>query len=126
MSTYKAMSAVIPPLALRNLLLRIEDRMHSNPRLKLPYNPRSEEIWKYYSVVRVVPVVIDKLLVILMTIPVLDKTLEFNIYKVHNLPAVPLGQEVEATYQLENKYFTIGKHGMYVTLPTKQSVRTCL
>ena len=61
-----------------------------------------------------------------MTIPVLDKTLEFNIYKVHNLPAVPLGQEVEATYQLENKYFTIGKHGMYVTLPTEQSVRTCL
>ena len=61
MSTYKAMSAVIPPLALRNLLLRIEDLMRSNPRLKLPYNPRSEEIWKYYSVLRVVLVVIDKL-----------------------------------------------------------------
>ena len=68
----------------------------------------------------------DKMLVILMTIPVLDKTLELNIYQVHNLPAVPPGQEVEALYQLENRYFAIGKHGMYVTLPTEQSVRTCL
>ena len=100
--------------------------MYSNPRLKLPYDLRMEEISKYYSVVRVVPVVIDKLLVILMTIPVLDETLEFNIYKVHNLPAIPPGQEVEATYQLEDEYFAIGKHSMYVTLPTEQSVRTCL
>ena len=61
-----------------------------------------------------------------MTIPVLDKTLEFNIYQVHNLPAIPPGQEVEAIYQLENEYFATGKHGMYVTLPTEQSVRTCL
>ena len=68
----------------------------------------------------------DKMLVILMTIPVLDKTLELNIYQVHNLPAIPPGQEVEAIYQLENEYFAIGKHGMYVTLPTEQSVRTCL
>ena len=68
----------------------------------------------------------DKMLVILMTIPVLDKSLELNIYQVHNLPAIPPGQEVAALYQLESRYFAIGKHGMYVTLPTEQSVRTCL
>ena len=61
-----------------------------------------------------------------MTIPLLDKTLELNIYQVHNLPAISPGQEVEALYQLENDDFAIGKHGMYVTLPTEQSVRTCL
>ena len=66
------------------------------------------------------------MLVILMTIPVLDKTLELNIYQVHNLPAIPPGQEVESLYQLENKYFAIGRHGQYVTLPTEQSVRICL
>ena len=76
--------------------------------------------------IKVVPVVIDKLLVILMTVPVLDKSLELNIYQVHNLPAIPPGQKVEAMYQLENEYFAIGKHGIYVTLPTKHLVRTCL
>ena len=126
MTNNRATSAVIPPVALRRLLLRIEDHMHTNPRLRLPYDPRTGEIWKYYSVIKVPPIVMDKMLVILMTIPVLDKTLELNIYQVHNLPAVSPGQEVEDLYQLENRYFAIGKHGMYVTLPTEQSVRTCL
>ena len=125
MSSHKAMSAVIPPVALRKLLVKIENRMRSNPRLKLPYDPRAGGIWKYYSVIKITPIVMDKMLVILMTIPVLDK-LELNIYQVHNLPAIPPGQEVAAFYQLESRYFAIGKHGMYVTLPMEQSVRTCL
>ena len=126
MSNRKATSAVIPPVALRSLLLRIEDRMHANPRLRLPYDPRAGEIWKYYGVTKVTPIVMNKMLVILMTIPVLDKTLELNIYQVHNLPAIPPGQKIESLYQLENKYFAIGRHGLYVTLPTEQSVRICL
>ena len=126
MSSHKATSAVIPPVALRRLLLKIENRMCTNPRLRLPYDPRAGGIWKYYSVIKITPIVMDKMLVILMTIPVLDKTLELNIYQVHNLPAIPPGQEVAALYQLESEYFAIGKHGMYVTLPTEQSVRICL
>ena len=126
MSNRKATSAVIPPVALRRLLLRIEDRMRANPRLRLPYDPRAGEIWKYYGVTKVTPIVMNKMLVILMTIPVFDKTLELNIYQVHNLPAIPPGQEIESLYQLENKYFAIGRHGLYVTLPTEQSVRVCL
>ena len=126
MSSHKATSAVIPPVALRRLLLKIENCMRTNPRLRLPYEPRAGGIWKYYSVIKITPIVMDRMLVILMTIPVLDKTLELNIYQVHNLPAIPPGQEVAALYQLESKYFAIGKHGMYVTLPTEQSVRVCL
>ena len=126
MSSHKATSAVIPPVALRKLLVKIENRMRTNPRLKLPYDPRAGGIWKYYSVIKITPIVMDKMLVILMTIPVLDKSLELNIYQVHNLPAIPPGQEVAALYQLESRYFAIGKHGMYVTLPTEQSVRICL
>ena len=126
MSNHKATSTVIPPVALRRLLLKIEDRMHTNPRLRLPYDPRAGRIWKYYSVIKVTPIVMDRILVVLMTILILDKTLELNIYQVYNLPAIPPGQEVAALYQLESKYFAIGKHGMYVTLPTEQSVRVCL
>ena len=91
MTNHKETSAVIPPVALRRLLLKIEDRMHTNPRLWLPYDPQTGKIWKYYSVIKVIPIVMDKMLVILMTIPVLDKTLELNIYQVHNLPAIPPG-----------------------------------
>ena len=126
MSSHKATSAVIPLVALRKLLVKIENHMRTNPWLKLPYDPRAGGIWKYYSVIKITPIVMDKMLVILMTIPVLNKSLELNIYQVHNLPAISPGQEVAALYQLESRYFAIGKHGMYVTLPTEQSVRTCL
>ena len=80
MTSHKATSAVIPLVALRRLLLRIQDRMHANPRLRLPYDPQTGEVWKYYGVIKVIPMVIDRMLVILMTIPLLDKTLELNIY----------------------------------------------
>ena len=126
MTSHKATSAVIPPVALRKLLLKIEDRMRSNPRLKLPYDPRTQEIWKYYEVMKVTPIILDKMLVILLTIPVLDKSLELNIYRVHNLPSIPPGQEVAATYQLEGDYFAIGKHGVYVTIPTERAVQLCI
>ena len=97
-----------------------DDTVQTENWLRLPYDPRAGEVWKYYGVTKVTPIVMDKMLVILMTIPVLDKTLELNIYQVHNLPAIPPGQE------LENKYFAIGRHGLYVTSPTEQSVRICL
>ena len=90
MTSHRATSAVIPPVALRRLLLKIEDRMRSNPRLKLPYDPQTQEIWNY-EVMKVTPIILDKMLVILLTIPVMDKSLELNIYRVHNLPSIPPG-----------------------------------
>ena len=86
MSSHKATSVVIPPVALRKLLVKIENRMRTNPRLKVPYDPRAGGIWKYYSVIKITPIVMDKMLVILMTIPVLDKSLELNIRFTTSLP----------------------------------------
>ena len=54
MTDHKATSAVIPPVALKRLLLRIEDHLCTNPRLKLPYDPRTRQVWKYYSVIKIV------------------------------------------------------------------------
>ena len=46
MSNHKATSAVISPVALRRVLLKIEDHMRANPRWRLPYDPRQGGIWK--------------------------------------------------------------------------------
>ena len=50
---------------------------------------------------KITPVVIDKLLVILLTIPIIDSTLELNIYRAHNLPAIPPGHKIATKYLLE-------------------------
>ena len=126
MATQRATPAVIPPMALRDLVKRIQAKLRPNPRLSLPFDPDTTGIWKYYQVMKITPVVIDKLLVILLTIPILDSTLELNIYRVHNLPAVPPGREVAAKYMLEGDYFAMGKHRVYAALPSELSIQVCL
>lgn len=126
MTTQRASPAVIPPIALRELLRRVRAKLKPNPRLRLPYDPDTEDIWKYYKVMKITPVVIDKLLVILLTIPIIDSTLELNIYRAHNLPAIPPGHKIATKYLLEGDYFAIGKHGVYAALPSERSIQVCL
>ena len=126
MTTQRASLAVIPPIALRDLLRRVRAKMGPNPCLKLPYDPDTRDVWKYYKVIKITPVMIDKLLVILLTIPILDSNLELNIYRVHNLPAIPPGHKIATTYLLEGGYFAIGKHGVYTALPNEWSIQVCL
>ena len=126
MTTQKASPAVITPIALRELLRKVRAKMKPNPSLRLPYDPDTEDIWKYYKVIKITPVVIDKLLVILLTIPIIDSTLELNINHAHNLPAIPPGHKIATKYLLEGDYFAIGKHGVYAALPSERSIQVCL
>ena len=49
MATQKASPVVIPPVALRDLVKRIRAKLKPNPRLSLPYDPDTAEIWKILS-----------------------------------------------------------------------------
>ena len=104
MATHKATPTIIPPQALHSLLRKVIQQLRPNLRLRLPNDPEGSGIWKYYDNIRVYPVLTDNMLVILLTIPILDTTLELNIYRVHNLPAIPPGHQLAATYQLEGEY----------------------
>ena len=126
MATHKATPIVIPPEALCSLLKKVVQQLRPNMWLRLPYDPEGTGIWKYYDNIRVYPVLTDNMLVILLTIPILDTTLELNIYRVHNLPAIPPGHQLATTYQLEREYFAMGQHGVYVALPHHDMVVRCI
>ena len=55
MTTHRASPAVIPPIALRELLRKVRAKMKPNPHLRLPYDPDTEDIWKYYKVIKNYP-----------------------------------------------------------------------
>ena len=78
---------LIPPDALRGVLAHIKDDMKRNPRLQLPEDP-NVNIWNYYPIMKITPVVMDDFLLIILTIPLTDQSLEMNLYKVYNLPAL--------------------------------------
>ena len=112
---------LIPPYALRGVLAHIKDDMKRNPRLQIPEDP-NVNIWNYYSIMKITPIVMDFLLIIL-TIPLTDQSLEMNLYKVYNLPALHPKLKVEFTYELEGEYLAITKNKLYAALPTAREIR---
>ena len=124
MATHQCSPVLISPPALRTLLRKVKDRITPNPRLKLPYQI-NQDIWKCYDVLKVTPVVLDRLLVILLTIPLTDQSLEMNLYRVHNLPLTAPDLHMTATYELEGEYLAIRKKGMYVAIPDRERIQIC-
>ena len=43
---------------------------------------------------------------VILTIPLVDESLQMNLYKVHNLPLLHPDLEIEVIYDLEGEYFT--------------------
>ena len=116
---------MIPPPPLRKLLEEAEKEMAHNPRLELPYDITTE-IYKYYPVMKITPVVVGDVLAMLLTIPLIDKSMKMNVYKVHNLPALDPELKVAAEYVLEGEYLAIDEHGLYVALPDAREIQICL
>ena len=124
MASHEVNPLVLPPESLRQVLKSIKEEMKQNPRLILPYDP-DQDLWSYYSIMRVSPIIMDDFLLLILTVPLVDKSLQMNLYKVHNLPALhPLN--IQFTYQLEGKYLAIGKHGLYAALPSENDIRICM
>ena len=72
---------LMPPDALRGVLAHIKDDMKRNPRLQLPEDP-NVNTWNYYPIMKITPIVMDDFLLIILTIPLTDQSLEMNLYKV--------------------------------------------
>ena len=103
----------------------MEERLTPNPRLRLPYDSKTD-IWRFYDILRITPVVLDKLLVILLTIPLTDQSLEMNIFRIHNLSLVHPEYHISAKNKIKGDYIAVGKKGMYVALPEEDSLQICL
>ena len=54
-----------------------------------------------------------------------DQSLEMDLYKIYNLPALHPKLKVEFTYQLEGEYLAITKNKSYAALPTAGEIRIC-
>ena len=60
MTTQRGIPSCHPSYSPRELLRRVRAKLKPNPRLRLPYDPDTEDIWKYYKVMKITPVVIEQ------------------------------------------------------------------
>ena len=115
---------IIPPDSLRKVLAQVKEDMKRNPRLQLSEDPNIN-IWNYYSIMRITPLVMDDFLLIILTILLTDQSLEMDLYKIYYLPTLHPKLKVEFTYQLEGEYLAITKNKLYAALPTVGEIRIC-
>ena len=67
----------------------------------------------------------DDFLLILLTIPLTDQSLEMDLYKIYNLPTLHPKLKTEFTYQIEGEYLVISKSRLYAAIPTAREIRFC-
>ena len=112
LSTRKVNPLIIPPDALRQVLVQAKANMKWNPRLTLPEDP-NVNIWNYYTIMKITPIIMENFLLVILTIPLADQSLVMNLYKVHNLPALHPKLNIQFQYQLEGEYLAITKDKQY-------------
>ena len=125
LASRQANPLVIPPDKLRNILVQVKDDMKTNLRLALPEDP-DLNIFSYYSIIKLTPIVFNDFLMLVLTIPLVDTSLSMNLYKVHNLPMLHPVLNIQATYILEGTYLAVLVHGLYAAIPNEMDIRICM
>ena len=78
---------IIPPDILKDILHRIEADIKSHTRLKLCEDPESN-IWSYYGTIKLTPIGLEDCLMLILTVPLIDQSLQMNLYKIYNITNV--------------------------------------
>ena len=63
---------------------------------------------------------------VVLTIPLIDSSLNINLYKVHNLPMLHPQYQIQVEYELEGTYFVTHIHCMYATIPKETDIKLCM
>ena len=69
---------------------------------------------------------LEDYLMLILTVPLVDQSMQMNLYKVYNLPILHPMLHVHAQYELESSYLATIMDGMFITLPTALDVKLCL
>ena len=91
---------IILPDILKKTLHKIMEDIKSNARLRLCEDPETN-IWSYYSTVKLTPIILQDYLMLIFTVPLVDQSLQMNLYKVHNLPMLQPTLNMHAQYEIE-------------------------
>ena len=109
---------IIPPDILKRILHKTMEDTKSNARLRLCEDPETN-IWSYYGTVKLTPIVLQDYLMLILTVPLVDQSLQMNLPMLH--PTL----NVYAQYELEGAYLATLMEGMFVSLPTALGVKLC-
>ena len=64
-------------------------------------------------------------LYVIIHIPLVDKSLQFNLYRIHNIPLVHAILKKSFRYSIQEKYLAIRSDAQYILFPLSTDRTTC-
>ena len=116
---------IIPPDILKKILHKIMEDIKSNARLRL-CEDHETNIESYYGTIKLTPTVLQDYLMLILSVPLVDQSLQMNLYKVHYLPMLHPTLNVHAQYEIEGTYLATLMEGMFISLLSALGVKLCL
>ena len=92
--------------------LDVKNDIHFHPRLSL-IDYLDVNIWVYYSIMSMTPIVMKTFS---LFIPLIDRFLQADIYRVYSLPALHPEFKVQFTHELEGQYWGIPNPSTYAAI----------
>ena len=123
LASQKLNPMIILPDILKMILYKIMEDIKSNARLRLCDDPETN-IWSYYGTIKLTPIVLQDYLMLILTVPLVDQSLQMNLYKVHNLCMLHPTLNMHAQYEIEGIYLATLMEG--ISLPSAIDVKLCL
>ena len=117
LATHELNPMIIPPDILKKILNKVTEDIKSNARLRLSEDPKTN-IWAYYSNVKLTPIILQDYLMLILTVPLVDQSLQMELYKVYNLHMLHPTLHVHAQYEIEGAYLATLMEGMFISLPS--------
>jgi len=122
--------STISPNDLISLLQQIKTQLPAS--LKLPLNPVTD-IWHFYKILTCEAVLEEDKIIILISIPLLDASNDFEIFEAHNLPVPmqeqsdggPVTRDLLAEYELEAKAIAVNKERSKYILLNEDELKQC-
>lgn len=124
LTTHKVTPNLIPPTDLHNILQEASNQLKANPKLMLPESD-GLAIWKYYQFLKLDAFVYNDIIIIILTLPLVNKDLQFDLFKAHNLPLLHPDIKKLFQYEVESSYVAICTDGNYLTLPKEDDILAC-
>ena len=125
LATQELNPMMIPPDILKKILNKVTEDIKSNARLRLSEDPKTN-IWAYYSNVKLTSIILQDYLMLILTVPLVDQSLQMGLYKIYNLPMLHPTLHLHAQYDIEGTYLATLMEGMFVSLPSTLDVKLCL
>ena len=97
----------------------------SSARLRLSEDPKTN-IWAYYGNIKLTSIVLQDYLMLILTVPFIDQSLQMNLYKIYNLPILHPTLHAHAQYEIEGTYLATLMEGVLVSLPSTINIKLCL